>query len=55
VEQAVKTYGLGKAVPMVVQMTDGTKKTFNIALLDIQGDAETQNFLRFVQTIKPQR
>lgn len=54
VEQAVKTYGLGKAVSMVVQMTDGTKKTVNIPLLDIQGNAETQSFLSFVQTIKPQ-
>lgn len=54
VEQAVKTYGLGKSVPMVVQMTNGTKKTVNVPLLDIQGDAETQSFLAFVQTIKPQ-
>lgn len=55
VERAVKTYGLGQAVPMVVQMTDGKRKTVNISLLDIQGDTETQSFLSFVQTIKPQR
>lgn len=56
VEQVVRTYGLGKAVPMKVQLTDErTVKVFNVRLLDIQGDAETARFLKFVQTLKPER
>ncbi|MFB2969917.1 hypothetical protein ACE1CD_13155 [Aerosakkonema sp. BLCC-F183] len=55
VEQAIKTYGLGKSVPMEVQLTDRAKKIVNVRVLDIQGDVETNNFLNFVQTIRPQR
>jgi hypothetical protein len=54
VEQAVSAYGLGKAVPMEI-LRDGRVKTINIPTLDIQGEAETADFLRFVQTLKPQR
>ncbi|MBD2179836.1 hypothetical protein H6S82_24145 [Planktothrix sp. FACHB-1355] len=55
VEQAVKTYGLVKSVLMEVQLTDRSKKIVNVRVLDIQGDVETNNFLNFVQTIRPQR
>ncbi|HEY9812990.1 MAG TPA: hypothetical protein V6D31_05560 [Candidatus Sericytochromatia bacterium] len=54
VKQAVSAYGLGKAVPMDI-LRDGRVKTINIPTLDIQGEAETADFLRFVQTLKPQR
>lgn len=54
VQQAVRTYGLGKAVPMKVE-TDGAKGVYNVSLLDIQGNAETERFLKFVQTITPER
>lgn len=54
VEQAVKTYGLGLAVPMKVQLNSGATRIFKIRPLDIQGDSETDRFLKFVQTIKPQ-
>ncbi|MBW4577813.1 MAG: hypothetical protein KME08_21495 [Aphanothece sp. CMT-3BRIN-NPC111] len=54
VEQAVTTYGLGKVVPMKVQLQNGSTKVFNVRPLDIQGDSETDSFLKFVQTIKPQ-
>jgi hypothetical protein len=53
VEQTVKTYGLGKAVPMKVQLPSGSTKVVNVRPLDIQGDSETDSFLKFVQTIKP--
>ncbi|HEY9852683.1 MAG TPA: hypothetical protein V6D28_24640 [Leptolyngbyaceae cyanobacterium] len=55
VELAVKTYGLGAKVPMKIEMTDGSQKIVDVALLDIQGNEETNRFLNLVQTIKPQR
>jgi serine/threonine-protein kinase len=56
VEQAVKTYGLGKVVPMQVQLNGQPKKVVaNIPVLDIADGAETNRFLRFVQTIRPGR
>jgi len=53
VEQTVKTYGLGKAVPMKIQLASGSTRVVNVRPLDIQGDSETYRFLKFVQTIKP--
>lgn len=55
VEQVVKSYGLGRAVPMQVRIGDESRKAVSVPVLDIQGEEETNRFLNFVQTLKPQR
>ncbi|NEQ18684.1 MAG: hypothetical protein F6K28_00780 [Microcoleus sp. SIO2G3] len=61
VEQAVNTYGLGRTVPITImnlvdlRQSAPRREVVNLRTLDISSDAETTNFLRFVQTIKPQR
>jgi serine/threonine-protein kinase len=61
VEQAVKTYGLGARVPITIlnfvigPHSAPSQEVVNLRTLDISGDAETARFLKFVQTIKPQR
>lgn len=55
VEQVVKSYGLGRAVAMQVRIGDESRKAVSVPVLDIQGEEETNRFLNFVQTLKPQR
>lgn len=61
VEQAVRTYGLGRPVrTTILNYVNGSgskprREVVNLPTLDIRGDAETNRFLKFVQTIKPQR
>lgn len=55
VEQVVSAYGLGRTVPMEVELTDGSVGVFNVQTLNIEDGWETDDFLKFVQTIKPER
>ena len=55
VEQTVSAYGLGRSVPMEVELPDGSIGVFKVRTLDIQDGRETRDFLRFVQSIRPER
>ncbi|MBD1920705.1 hypothetical protein H6F77_06360 [Microcoleus sp. FACHB-831] len=53
VEWAVKTYGLGRKVPMAIKVSNSPADVLTIPVLDIQGERETKSFIKFVRSLKP--